>query len=129
VYCGARTGETCDDERGVEQSGKGVDPRDAGASRARTRQVEAEAIGGGHWWSVSAAPDGYAGASASVQAQADGGTFLLLTRQLDALRYARPETAFQAARSFNVAHLVLQTVLSAVATYWNGFAIAFAIQC
>ena len=36
-----------DDERGVEQGRKRVNPRDAGATRARSRKVEA--IGGGHW--------------------------------------------------------------------------------
>jgi hypothetical protein len=36
-----------EDERGVKQGRKGVDPRNAGATGARARQVEAEAIGGG----------------------------------------------------------------------------------
>jgi hypothetical protein len=92
-----------DDERGVEQRGKRVDPRDAGATRARSRQVKAEAIGGGHWWSVLRDPRWVCGAaSASVQPKAG----VLVTRQLDAtdrLRYAPPRDpeAFQAARSFN----------------------------
>jgi hypothetical protein len=46
AHAGAR-----DDERGVEQGRKRVDPGNAGAPGAGARQViEAETIGGGHVW-------------------------------------------------------------------------------
>src|SRR5262245_66317853 len=48
-----------DDERGVEQGRKRINPRDAGATRARSRKVEA--IGGGHWYPFFAAQMGMRG--------------------------------------------------------------------